>query len=624
MKHIALLSLLVLSLTACQDDASLSYCPALQPCLIDADGEVVVLSEHSEEYKTLNIGECQTGTISCTDVLVCDNYVIATEEVCDGLDNSCNGVVDEGFDVDEDSYTTCAGDCNDSNPSIYPGAPELCDRLDNDCDGVIPEDEIDDDGDGWSECENDCNDDNVNVNPGATEICNAIDDDCDGEIDEEEELATYCGPDTWIGACEMGIETCLDGAESICVGAVYPQNEVCNGIDDDCDGTRDNDLYRECSTACGTGVETCYNGMWYDCSAPEPSEELCDDIDNNCDGVVDEGCACSAGEILPCMESPMYDPATNEIITPPCGMGVKVCDITGQFGPCYFFQAQPEECNNWDDDCDTVIDGMTDWCSNDPLTAGVGECVGGVKECTEGVWSECEGQIFPVEEVCDGLDNDCDGEIDEDLEPHDKVDLLFVIDISGSMQQYINALASALSYYANDFATSEHRFGLVVFPGTLSISIGGELEIRSGNGTSALVSIQSFQNVLGSLFANGGGNEPSLDVARQLMSPDDAAGIGWREDAYPYVIIITDEEAQTWGFNNNDIYDVADNSLDCRVGSCEQGDAYEFYVIGKQEYESEWTPALPDLANYKYLPGPGVGNTSYVEILRDIFKNACM
>jgi Putative metal-binding motif/Secretion system C-terminal sorting domain/HYR domain len=77
-----------------------------------------------------------------------------------------------------------AGDCNDSDGTIHPGAPELCDGLDNDCDGNVPANEADADNDGYRLCENDCDDTNAAVNPGATEICNGIDDDCDGEIDE--------------------------------------------------------------------------------------------------------------------------------------------------------------------------------------------------------------------------------------------------------------------------------------------------------------------------------------------------------------------------------------------------------------------------------------------------------
>ena len=65
--------------------------------------------------------------------------------------------------------------------------------------------------------------------------------------------------------------------------------EVCDGQDNDCDGLVDEDLVRTCSTACGSGTETCQSGRWVGCTAPEPQPEVCDGVDNDCDGLVDEG-----------------------------------------------------------------------------------------------------------------------------------------------------------------------------------------------------------------------------------------------------------------------------------------------------------------------------------------------
>jgi uncharacterized protein (TIGR02145 family) len=87
------------------------------------------------------------------------------------------------LDNDNDGYTENQGDCDDNNAQINPGATEIEDGVDNDCDGDIDEG-FDVDGDGYSLNQGDCDDANAQVNPGATEIEDGIDNDCDGDIDE--------------------------------------------------------------------------------------------------------------------------------------------------------------------------------------------------------------------------------------------------------------------------------------------------------------------------------------------------------------------------------------------------------------------------------------------------------
>ena len=145
-------------------------------------------------------------------------------EVCDGVDNDCDASLDEGFDNDRDGYTTCAGDCNDNNSSIRPGAAETCDSVDNDCDGSIDEGVLrtyyrDYDTDsyglatdvrtacsapsGYTTRSGDCDDKMFSLNPNGYEICNGLDDDCDGLIDASDVFdITTDGLGTFNSACD--------------------------------------------------------------------------------------------------------------------------------------------------------------------------------------------------------------------------------------------------------------------------------------------------------------------------------------------------------------------------------------------------------------------------------------
>ncbi|HVV86628.1 MAG TPA: vWA domain-containing protein, partial [Kofleriaceae bacterium] len=79
--------------------------------------------------------------------------------------------------------------------------------------------------------------------------------------------------------------------------------ETCDGLDNDCDGQVDEDLTRDCASACGTGTETCHAGVWEGCSAPAVGVETCNGVDDDCDGNVDPGCDCAAGDTRPCGET---------------------------------------------------------------------------------------------------------------------------------------------------------------------------------------------------------------------------------------------------------------------------------------------------------------------------------
>jgi hypothetical protein len=128
----------------------------------------------------------------------------ALDDTCDGLDNDCNGIIDDPFNADGDGFSTCSGDCDDGDGTTFPGATEEADGLDNDCDGIADNNrsDYDDDGDGWSEDQGDCNDDEPLVNPGAVEVDQVldsntnqmvpelVDNNCNGAVDEGQ---TVCG-----------------------------------------------------------------------------------------------------------------------------------------------------------------------------------------------------------------------------------------------------------------------------------------------------------------------------------------------------------------------------------------------------------------------------------------------
>jgi PKD repeat protein len=230
-------------------------------------------------------------------------------EVCDGIDNNCDGVIDEGLttDADGDGFSapgSCGGsadDCDDNNDTVYPGAPELCDGLDNNCDGAIDEGLSPDlDGDGFTavgSCTgsaDDCDDDNDTVYPNAPELCDGLDNNCDGAIDEGLTADVDGDGFTAPGSCSGSADDCDDNNDTVYPGAP----ELCDGLDNNCDGTIDEGLSADTDGDGFTAVGSC-TGSADDCvddnntvypGAPGTGE----DIDNNCNGSV-EGDEAAAG-----------------------------------------------------------------------------------------------------------------------------------------------------------------------------------------------------------------------------------------------------------------------------------------------------------------------------------------
>jgi hypothetical protein len=360
------------------------------------------------------------------------------EELCDLQDNDCDGDIDEEAtlpfyaDADDDGYGDASDevqaceapsgyladgtDCDDGDAEVNPGAEELCDDVDNDCDGSIDEDDAadaatwyaDDDDDGYGDPDSstascsqpsgflsdssDCDDRDDDVHPGAVELCNDEDDDCDGSIDEDDaaDASTwytdsdgdgYGDPDSAAVACDAPTGTVADDSDCDDTdSAVSPAGtEVCDEVDNDCDGDTDEDDATDASTwyadddsdgygDAGTSKESCDQPRDYvsddtDCDDNDDdvfpgADELCNDEDDDCDGTIDESDALDASTWYTDSDGDGYGDSSSSTVS---------CE-------------QPTGSVEDDTDCD-----------------------------------DADADVSPAaEEVCDGVDNDCDGTTDPD------------------------------------------------------------------------------------------------------------------------------------------------------------------------------------------------------------------
>jgi len=385
-----------------------------------------------------------------TDVLAEDSFIGVTE-VCNGEDDDGDGEIDEDFDFNTDIIN--CGFCN-----------HVCD-FENTTAGCV-------DGRCYiAFCDNgfvDIDDNHINgceyactptLDP--TEICDSMDNDCDGEIDEGFDLnnsPNHCGECN--NVCELinAISMCLTGECTImlCSENAYdldeePSNgceyicertndsiEICDTVDNNCNGATDEGfdletnpehcgecdyscVFQNASASCTHSecqLEECEENFFdadakaengCECTLSNNGIELCDGVDNNCNGQIDETFIDQLGQ--ECF-----------LGTGECrSQGHYICGGNGQVA-CNTMELLPQDeiCDGLDNNCNNEIDDGNPGGDEECNTGELGVCSEGITVCDlERETLLCQAINSSSEEICDGLDNDCDGDIDEFQAPGD-------------------------------------------------------------------------------------------------------------------------------------------------------------------------------------------------------------
>ena len=420
------------------------------------------------------------------------------------------GIIEGDTGVDDpdsdDDGVPASEDCDDEDGTVFPGADELCDGLDNDCDGLTDEDDATDattwyadaDGDGYGDeaattqaCEQpegyvaagdsgfDCDDYDAATHPGAEEVCDGIDNDCDHELDEGVQTTWYADSD---GDGFADVDTTADACEAPSGYIAAPEDdawdcddtsaevnpdatEVCNELDDDCDGLVDDD---------DDSLDTSTASTWFDdsdgdgfgdadvttttCEAPSGTvaddtdcddadaevnpdgTEACNEVDDDCDGLVDD----DDDSLDTSTASTWYDDSDGDgfgdadasTTTCEAPTGTVADDTDCDDGASSVNPDATEICNDVDDDCDGLVDDDDDTLDTSTASTwyddsdgdGFGDADTSTLSCdapsgTVDDDSDCDdsdGEVNPdATEVCNdpssgAIDDDCDGLVDDE------------------------------------------------------------------------------------------------------------------------------------------------------------------------------------------------------------------
>ena len=463
----------IAALFACSNESKIATIEPENNIIIDQDGDGYPNTEDCND----NNAQVYEGAI----------------ELCDGLDNNCDGNIDEGvtaeffFDEDgdgfgnpnysiqgcsqEDGYAINGTDCDDSNPLVYPGSIEICDEIDNNCNDEIDEDVgdiyfVDYDRDGFGNAQQplllctaepgvstisgDCNDTNDTVYPQAPEICDELDNDCDGSIDEDGTTIFYADvdqdgfgdPQSQQTACSppQGFTSDSNDCDDLDSNISPLAIEVCDEIDNNCNGVIDEyvqstfylDLDGDGFGTSATTAQACTAPPGYidndeDCNdnntSISPSAiEICDEFDNNCNGVIDEGLqnvyyVDQDGDGFGDTNQPQlacYQPTGTAISNTDCD------DMDNTVYPTAI-----ELCDEIDNNCNGVVDeGAQSIYYLDQDEDGFGDAASMTLACTlpSGYVednTDCDDTLDSINplasEVCDLVDNDCNGTVDDGL-----------------------------------------------------------------------------------------------------------------------------------------------------------------------------------------------------------------